>query len=39
MRQIDGLSLWIGTARDARDLKNVLSLGIKTDHPQLTITN
>src|SRR5580698_4775117 len=29
MRQIEELSLWIGTARDARDIKNVLSLGIK----------
>jgi hypothetical protein len=30
MRQIEELALWIGTARDARDIKNVLSLGIKT---------
>jgi hypothetical protein len=30
MRQIEELSLWIGTARDARDIKNVLSLGIKS---------
>jgi len=30
MRQLEELSLWIGTARDARDIKNVLSLGIKT---------
>jgi hypothetical protein len=30
MRQIDELSLWIGTARDARDIKNVLGQGIKT---------
>jgi protein-tyrosine phosphatase len=30
MRQIEELSIWIGTARDARDIKNVLSLGIKT---------
>jgi hypothetical protein len=29
MRQIDELSLWIGTARDARDLKMVLGQGIK----------
>jgi len=30
MRQIDELSLWIGTARDARDIKYVLGQGIKT---------
>jgi|SRR5579872_1267487 len=30
MRQIEELSLWIGNARDARDIKNVLALGIKT---------
>jgi hypothetical protein len=29
MRQIDELSLWIGTARDARDIKHVLDRGIK----------
>jgi protein-tyrosine phosphatase len=29
MRQIEELSLWIGTARDARDIKNVLNFGIK----------
>lgn len=29
MRQIDELSLWIGTARDARDIKCVLDQGIK----------
>jgi hypothetical protein len=29
MRQIEELSLWIGTARDARDIKSVLGLGIK----------
>jgi hypothetical protein len=30
MRQIEELSLWIGNARDALDIKNVLALGIKT---------
>jgi hypothetical protein len=30
MRQIEELSLWIGTARDARDIKTVLDLGIET---------
>lgn len=30
MRQLEELSLWIGTARDARDIKNVLNLGIKS---------
>jgi hypothetical protein len=30
MRQLEELSLWIGNARDARDIKNVLNLGIKT---------
>ena len=29
MRRVDGFPLWIGTARDARDLKNVLSMGIE----------
>lgn len=29
MRRIDGCSLWIGTARDARDLKGVLDAGIE----------
>ena len=29
MRRIDGFSLWIGTARDARDIKGVLDAGIE----------
>lgn len=29
MRRIDGSSLWIGTARDARDIKGVLDAGIE----------
>jgi protein-tyrosine phosphatase len=29
MRQIEDLPLWIGTARDARDIKTVLSMGIE----------
>jgi len=29
MRQIDGFPLWIGTARDARDVKGVLDAGIQ----------
>jgi hypothetical protein len=29
MRKIEGLSLWIGTARDARDIKLVLDNGIE----------
>lgn len=29
MRRIDGFSLWIGTARDARDIKLVLDKGIE----------
>jgi protein-tyrosine phosphatase len=29
MRQLDGFSLWIGTAHDARDIKYVLGLGVK----------
>jgi len=29
MRRIEELSLWIGTARDARDIKKVLDLGIE----------
>jgi hypothetical protein len=29
MRQIDGCSLWIGTARDARDIKSVLDADIE----------
>jgi protein-tyrosine phosphatase len=29
MRRIDGCSLWIGTARDARDNKSVLDVGIE----------
>jgi protein-tyrosine phosphatase len=29
MRRIDGSSLWIGTARDARDLRAVLAAGIE----------
>jgi protein-tyrosine phosphatase len=28
MRRIDGFHLWIGTARDARDIKGVLDAGI-----------
>ncbi len=29
MRHIDGSSLWIGTARDARDVRGVLAAGIE----------
>lgn len=29
MRRIDGFPLWIGTARDARDIKGVLDAGIE----------
>jgi hypothetical protein len=29
MRHIDGSSLWIGTARDARDIRGVLDAGIE----------
>jgi hypothetical protein len=29
MRQVEGYPLWIGTARDARDLKGVLGAGIE----------
>ena len=29
MRRIDGYPLWIGTARDARDIKGVLDAGIE----------
>jgi|SRR5579883_1176812 len=29
MRQIEGYSLWIGTARDTRDIKGVLDAGIE----------
>jgi protein-tyrosine phosphatase len=29
MRRIDGFPLWIGTARDARDIKSVLDAGIE----------
>jgi hypothetical protein len=29
MRQIEGYPLWIGTARDARDIKGVLDAGIE----------
>ena len=29
MRQIEGLLLWIGTARDAKDIKTVSSQEIK----------
>jgi hypothetical protein len=29
MRKVDGFPLWIGTARDARDIKGVLDAGIE----------
>ena len=29
MRRIEGFPLWIGTARDARDIKGVLNAGIE----------
>lgn len=29
MRRIDGFPLWIGTARDARDIKGVLDAGVE----------
>ena len=29
MRQIEGYPLWVGTARDARDIKGVLAAGIE----------
>src|SRR5881409_2546310 len=29
MRQVEGYPLWIGTARDARDIKGVLDAGIE----------
>ena len=29
MRRIDGFALWVGTARDARDIKGVLDAGLE----------